>query len=112
MVTNEEKAGLTRIEKRAIEARAIAPMFLAIAKRLGKDEALALVKEVNQQEAYHRGQEMVNTKGQNGIQELVDEPTLLRGLGASSSFSRMLSLSCDSRYSRDHPSRSPDWMCR
>lgn len=63
---------LNRIEKRAIEALAIAPVIKAVSQRIGKDEAMAILKEINQQEAFQRGQNMM-TEGQNGIDELVNE---------------------------------------
>lgn len=64
---------LNRIEKRAIEALAIAPVIRAVSQRLGRDEALAILREVNQQEAFKRGQGMMKDKEQNGIEELVNE---------------------------------------
>ena len=64
---------LNRIEKRAIEALAVAPVIQAVAKRIGKEEALALLMEVNQEEAFQRGQQMRSQLGQAGISELVDE---------------------------------------
>ena len=47
-----ENKGLNRIEKRAIEALAIVPVIKAVSKRIGKDEALAILKEVNQHEHF------------------------------------------------------------
>jgi predicted hydrocarbon binding protein len=67
-----ENKELTRIEKRAIEALAIAPVIRAVSQRIGRDEAMAILKEVNQQEAFQRGQNMM-TQGQNGIDELVND---------------------------------------
>ncbi len=64
---------LNRIEKRAIEALAIAPVIRALSQRIGRDEALAILLEVNQQEAFQRGQSMMGTEGQSGIEELVNE---------------------------------------
>ena len=64
---------LNRIEKRAIEASAIAPVIRAVSKRIGRDEALAILQEVNQQEAFERGRCMAEEMGGNGIEELVDE---------------------------------------
>ncbi len=64
---------LNRIEKRAIEALAIAPVIRAVSQRIGRDEALAILQEVNQQEAFQRGQSMMEKEGQNGIDELVNE---------------------------------------
>ena len=64
---------LNRIEKRAIEALAIAPVIRAVSQRIGRDEALTILKEVNQQEAFQRGRNMAEKMEQNGIEELVDE---------------------------------------
>jgi hypothetical protein len=68
-----ENTALTRIEKRAIEALAVAPMIRAVSQRIGREEALAILQEVNQQEAFQRGQRMREKEGQNGIAELVNE---------------------------------------
>ena len=68
-----ESKELNRIEKRAIEALAIAPVIRALSQRIGRDEALAILREVNQQEAFKRGQSMMKQKEQNGIEELVNE---------------------------------------
>ncbi|MBW2604106.1 MAG: L-2-amino-thiazoline-4-carboxylic acid hydrolase [Deltaproteobacteria bacterium] len=67
-----ENKELDRIEKRAIEALAIAPVIRAVSQRIGREEAMAVLKEVNRQEAFQRGQNMM-TEGQNGIDELVHE---------------------------------------
>ncbi|MCP4903075.1 MAG: L-2-amino-thiazoline-4-carboxylic acid hydrolase [bacterium] len=64
---------LNRIEKRAIEAKAIAPLINAVIKRLGREEALAILEEVNQEEALLRGRSLAEEIGRNGIEELVDE---------------------------------------
>jgi hypothetical protein len=64
---------LNRIEKRAIEALAIAPVIKAVAQRLGREEALAILQEVNQQEALQRGRSLAEDMGRNGIEELVDD---------------------------------------
>jgi hypothetical protein len=64
---------LNRIEKRAIEALAIAPVIQAVAQRIGHDEAMGILLEVNQQEAFQRGQSMIRTGGQNNIEKLVNE---------------------------------------
>ena len=73
MKNNAEKKGLNRIEKRAIEALAIVPVIKSVSQRIGKDEALAILKKVNQQEAFQRGQNMTRKEGQNGIEELVKD---------------------------------------
>lgn len=64
---------LNRIEKRAIEALAIAPVIKAVSEQIGRDEALAILQEVNQQEAFQRGKNMAEELERNGIEELVDE---------------------------------------
>ncbi len=64
---------LTRIEKRAIEALAIAPVLRAFSQKIGWEEAVATVQEVNEREAFQRGKEMRSPEGPNGIAELVDE---------------------------------------
>ena len=68
-----EQKELNRIEKRAIEALAIAPVIRAVSKRIGKKKALAILREVNQQEAFLRGQNMIKTEGLNVIDELVKD---------------------------------------
>ena len=65
--------GLNRIEKRAIEALAVVPVIHAVSQRLGKDEAMGILQEVNQQEAFQRGQSKMGMNGQNEIEELVNE---------------------------------------
>jgi hypothetical protein len=64
---------LDRIEKRAIEALAIAPLIMAVSQRIGRDETLAILQEVNQQEAFQRGRRQAEEMGRNGIEELVDD---------------------------------------
>ena len=64
---------LNRIEKRAIEAQALAPFIEAVGERVGRTEALGILTIINEQEAYQRGQEMAETIGSNGIEELVQE---------------------------------------
>jgi len=73
MKKHVENKELNRIEKRAIEALAIAPVIRAVSQRIGRDEAMAILQEVNQQEAFQRGQGMMEKKRQNGIEELVNE---------------------------------------
>jgi hypothetical protein len=74
-IMKENTAGneLNRIEKRAIEALAIAPVIRAVSQKIGRDEALAILLEVNQQEAFQRGRDLAEKMEQNGIAELVDE---------------------------------------
>ncbi len=64
---------LNRIEKRGIEALAIVPVIRAVSQRIGWDEALAILQDVNQKEAFQRGRSMEGEMEQNGIEELVDE---------------------------------------
>jgi fumarate reductase iron-sulfur subunit len=73
MKNRSEKKEINRIEKRAIEALAIAPVIEAVSQRIGNDEALAILKEVNQQEAFLRGQNMIRTEGMNDIEEIVKD---------------------------------------
>ena len=68
-----ENKELNRIEKRAIEALAVAPVIRAVAQKIGMESALAILREVNRQEAFQRGLSMRKGDGQNGIDELVDE---------------------------------------
>lgn len=68
-----KKNEMNRITKRAIEALAIAPLMKAVSQRMGSDEALAILMEVNQQEAFRRSQNIVKTKGLNDIEELVKD---------------------------------------
>ncbi len=65
--------GLNRIEKRVIEALAIVPVIRAVSKRIGKDEAFLILKEINEQEAFQRGQDMMKSEEQNGIEGLINE---------------------------------------
>jgi hypothetical protein len=64
---------MNRIEKRAIEALAIVPVIKAVSQRIGQDEALAILQEINQQEAFQRGRRMAAELERNGIEELVEE---------------------------------------
>ena len=73
MNKKSENVKLTRIEKRSIEVQAIAPIIDIISKKLGKEEALEILKEVNQKEAFKRGQSTVRTAGLGTIEELVKD---------------------------------------
>ncbi len=64
---------LNRIEKRAIEARAIAPLLRAMFSKTGRDVALAMLQEINEQEALERGRVGSPAAGENGILQLVTE---------------------------------------
>lgn len=71
MKRNVESNEINRIEKRAIEALAIFPIIKLVSQKIGRDEAAAILQEVNQKEAFQRGQKMM--KEQNVIDELVKE---------------------------------------
>jgi hypothetical protein len=73
MNQNNGYAELNRVEKRAIEALAVAPLIRALAGRIGRQEALAILREVNEREAFQRGQNIAAEKKQNGIDALVDD---------------------------------------
>ena len=73
MKTHSEPNELNRIEKRAIEASAVAPVIQAVAQRIGKKEALAILQEVNEKEAFQRGQLLRSQLGATGISELVED---------------------------------------
>ncbi len=71
MSKNIEGKELNRIEKRAIEALAIVPVIKAVSQRIGEDKARAILREVNEQEAFQRGQRMASAEGQHVIEDLV-----------------------------------------
>lgn len=66
-----EGKGINRIEKRAIEALAILPIIKLVAEKIGRDEAVAILREVNQKEAFQRGRKMMKEK--NVIEELAKD---------------------------------------
>ena len=63
MTSSSESNALNRIEKRAIEALAVVPIIQAVARRIGEKEALAILQDVNEQEAFQRGQSIRNQLG-------------------------------------------------
>ena len=73
MKEHTAKPELNRIEKRAIEALAIAPFIDAVSKKIGEDEALSILMEVNRQEAFQRGKSLAKELGDNGMDALVEE---------------------------------------
>lgn len=73
MKTQDESYGLNRIEKRTIEAAAIAPIIRAVAQRIGKEEALEILQKVNEEEAFQRGESLRKQLGHAGIPELVKD---------------------------------------
>lgn len=66
-------AELNRIEKRAIEAMAIAPLVKAFAEKIGLKQSLGILCRVNEQEAYERGQQVAASGAPNDIAAMVDE---------------------------------------
>lgn len=71
MKTHNKKKDLCRIEKRAVEASAIAPFIQAVAQRIGKEQALAILQEINEQLAFQCGEFIRKRLGNTGIPELV-----------------------------------------
>jgi fumarate reductase iron-sulfur subunit len=65
--------GINRIEKRMIEALAVTPLIREIAQRIGWEEALAILRDVNEKEAFQRGQRISFESGRNGLDELIAE---------------------------------------
>ena len=64
---------LNRVDKRAIEALSLAPLIDALAERIGRADALALLQQINEKEAYERGLTVVQTGRDNDIPALVRE---------------------------------------
>lgn len=74
------KTEIGRIEKRAIEALAVAPVIEAVAGRIGKKEAFSILREVNEREAFERGRAEAAGGGKNDIEALAaDVSTWGRG---------------------------------
>lgn len=73
MKTQDESYELNRIEKRAIEASAIAPIIQAVAQQIGKEEALAILQKVNEKEAFQRGESIRRKLGATGIPQLIED---------------------------------------
>jgi len=71
-----------RIQRRAIEARAVAPVINAVERRIGHEAALTILTEVNQQEAFDRGRVAAEESGRDGIDELAKD---VAGWGAGGS---------------------------
>ena len=67
------KGELCRIEKRRIEAMAIAPFLEGVAQKIGKESALAILQEINEQEAYQRGVALRKYLEKTSIPELVED---------------------------------------
>ena len=64
---------ISRLEKRAIEALAIAPVMREFSKIVGKKEALAVLIEINQEEAFERGRNMAKDEPGNAIEILAKD---------------------------------------
>lgn len=64
---------MNRIDKRAIEALAVAPVIKEVSQRLGEEEALAILSGVNQKEAFRRGQNVMNPEAKNAIEVLAED---------------------------------------
>ena len=74
MTSSSESNTLNRIEKRAIKALAVVPIIQAVARRMGKEEALAILQDVNEKEAFQRGRSIREQRGgRTGIPELVED---------------------------------------
>ncbi len=66
---------INRLDKRAIEALAIAPLIRELSKIVGKNEAMTVLKNINQREAFERGRNMAKDKGGNSIEILAKDVT-------------------------------------
>ena len=64
---------ITRLEKRAIEAMAIAPLIGELSKIFEKKEILAVLRDINQKEAFERGRNMATEKRDKTIEILVKD---------------------------------------
>ncbi len=82
MTELDTQSGISRIERRAIEAKALAPIIRAFERRIGREDALDLLTEINRQEAFDRGRAVAEASGRNGIDVLVED---VAGWGAGGS---------------------------
>lgn len=64
---------ITRLEKRAIEAMAIAPLIGELSKIFEKKEILAVLRDINQKEALERGRNMATEKRDKTIEILAKD---------------------------------------
>ncbi|MFC1705625.1 hypothetical protein ACFL59_02245 [Planctomycetota bacterium] len=71
MKNTEADQRLTRIEKRAIEALAVVPIIREAARRLGREEAMAILEAVNREEAFRRGRQPAEDTENDPITALV-----------------------------------------
>ena len=67
------KNNITRLEKRAIEAMAIAPLIRELGKIFAKNEILGVLRDINQKEAFERGRDMATDERGNPIEILVKD---------------------------------------
>jgi len=67
------RSDIGRIDKRAIEAAAVVPIVQAVGQRIGEEEALAILQQVNETEAFQRGESLRSELGNPGITELVED---------------------------------------
>ena len=63
MKTQSMNKEINLIEKRTIEAMAIVPVIREISQKIGWEETLSILQEVNQQEGFTRGQKLAKEKG-------------------------------------------------
>ena len=63
-------AELNRLEKRAIEAAAVAPVIRAMAAEIGFERAEAILRRLNMEEAFARGRALAAAGGGNDIAAL------------------------------------------
>jgi hypothetical protein len=73
MKIKTDEIKINRIEKRAIEVLAIAPMIRSVIERIGRDEAITILREVNSKEAFLRGKSMRKSEGQDVVETLVKD---------------------------------------
>ena len=73
MIDPEARPVISRIERRAIEAEAVAPIIRVLEKRIGRDDAIALLTEINQQEAFSRGSAVADETDRNSIDILAED---------------------------------------
>lgn len=73
MGSTTEDRGPSRLQRRMIEAAAVAPVIREVSERIGWEEAVAALAAVNRQEAYRRGRHLAERVGRNGIDELAED---------------------------------------
>lgn len=64
---------IDRIDRRVIEALAIAPVIREVSQKLGEKEARAILRDINEREAFQRGRCAFKPDRGNGIDELVED---------------------------------------